>query len=260
MRRLENKVALITGGNSGIGYATAQEFLAQGAKVIITGRNKSKLDEAIKSLGSGAHGILSDASSMNDIRELPEKIKAIAGRLDILFLNAGHYSIVPFEMNTEEYFDSMNQIYNKGVYFTVQHLLPLLSSGSSIVITNTIAVNKTIASGYSALIAAKGAAMTLSKVLANELASKTIRVNTVSPGGIIDTPGALKTISMAMGVNSASPEQVEAFSQNLLLGIPLKRFGKAAEVAKAVLFLASDDSSYVTGSELVIDGGKSVAW
>lgn len=194
MKKLENKVAVITGGNSGIGFATAKLFLQEGAKVIITGRNKKLIDEAVKSLGAGAYGILSDASSMKDIKELPDKVKAITEKLDILFLNAGHYSIVPFEMNTEEYFDSMNQLYNKGVYFTVQNLLPIILQGSSIVITNTVSVNKTIPAGYSSLIAAKGAAMALSRVLANELAPKNIRVNTVSPGAIIDTPGAIRTI------------------------------------------------------------------
>jgi len=260
MKRLENKVALITGANDGIGFASAKEFLAQGAKVIITARNKTKLDNAVKSLGNNAFGILSDASSMEDITALPGKVKALTEKLDVLYLNAGYYDIVPFEMTTKEYFDSMNQIYNKGVYFTIQHLLPVLSLNSSIVITNTISVNKTIAPGFSGMIVAKGAAMTMTRVLANELAAKNIRVNTVSPGAIIDTPGALKTISKAMGVASAGPEHVEAFSQNMLPTIPMKRFGKAAEVAKAVLFLASDESSYVTGIDLKVDGGKSIVW
>jgi NAD(P)-dependent dehydrogenase (short-subunit alcohol dehydrogenase family) len=163
-------------------------------------------------------------------------------------------------MNKEEYFDTMNQIYNRGVYFTIQKLLPMIQSGGSIVMTNTIAVNKTMPAGFSALIAAKGAAVALGRALANELAPRNIRVNTLSPGGIIDTPGALKSVSMAMGVPSASPEQVEAFSNNMLPGIPMKRFGKAAEVAKSVLFLASDDSSYVTGTDLIVDGGKSITW
>jgi NAD(P)-dependent dehydrogenase (short-subunit alcohol dehydrogenase family) len=154
----------------------------------------------------------------------------------------------------------MNQIYNKGVFFTIQNLLPVIQPGGSIITTNTIAVNRTIPQGYSVLIAAKGAAMAMSRVLANELAAKNIRVNTVSPGAIIDTPGALRTISMYMGVASPSPEQVEAFTQNMVPGIPLKRLGKAAEVAKAVLFLASDESSYVTGIDLVVDGGKSIVW
>ena len=139
-------------------------------------------------------------------------------------------------------------------------IISLIALLGSIVITNTIAVNRTLSPGFSGMLVAKGAAMAMGRILANELASKNIRVSTVSPGGIIDTPGAHKTISKVMGVASASPEQVAAFSQNMLPGIPLKRFGKAAEVAKAVLFLASDESSYVTGIDLVVDGGKSIAW
>jgi NAD(P)-dependent dehydrogenase (short-subunit alcohol dehydrogenase family) len=260
MKRLENKVALITGGNAGIGYAAGKNFIAEGAKVIITARNKAKLDEAVESLGNGASGILSDASSMNEVLALPEKVKAITNKLDILFLNAGYYNIVPFEQNNEEYFDSMNQLYNKGVYFTIQRLLPLIQPGGSIVITNTIAVNQTIPAGYSSMLIAKGAALALSRVLANELAAKNIRVNTVSPGAIIDTPGALRTISMFLGVSDPSKEQIEEFSGNMIPGIPMKRMGKADEVAKAVTFLASDDSSYITGIDLAVDGGKSITW
>jgi len=259
MKRLENKVALITGANSGIGYETAQEFLAQGAKVIITARNQSKLDEALGSLGPNSYGILSDASSAEDLAALPGKVKALTEKLDIVFLNAGYYNLLPFEANTEDYFDAVNQLYNRGVYFTIQRLLPIIPSGGSIIINNTIAVTKTVP-GMSAMIAAKGAAMATSRSLANELAAKDIRVNTVSPGAIIDTPGALKTISKALGVSSASPEQIEVFSQNMLPGIPLKRFGRAAEIAKTVLFLASDEASYITGIDLVVDGGKSINW
>jgi NAD(P)-dependent dehydrogenase (short-subunit alcohol dehydrogenase family) len=259
MKRLENKVALVTGGNSGIGYSTAREFLAQGATVIITARNKSKLEEAVKSLGKGAHGILSDAADMKDITALSEKVKAITRKLDILFLNAGWYNIVPFEQNNEDYYDAIHQVNNKGVFFAIQQLLPFIPSGGSIIINNTIAVNKTMP-GYSSLIAAKGAALALSKVLANELGAKNIRVNTISPGAIIDTPGAKKTIAMVLGVSEPSPEQIHAFSENITPGIPMKRLGTASEIAKVVLFLASDDSSYVTGTDLVVDGGKSIAW
>lgn len=259
MKRLENKVALITGANAGIGFVTAKEFLAQGAKVIITARNQSKLDAALASLGPNAYGILCDAASISDIALLPEKVKAIDENLDILFLNAGYYNLVPFEDNTETYFDAIDQLYNKGVYFTIQKLLPIIQPESSIIITNTIAVTKTIPA-MSAMIGAKGAALAMSRALAHELAAKNIRVNTISPGAIIDTPGALKTISKVLGVDTASPEQIEAFSQNMLPGIPLRRFGKASEIAKAVLFLASDESSYVTGIDLVVDGGKSIAW
>lgn len=260
MKRLENKVALITGGSTGIGFATAKEFLAQGATVIITGRNKSRLDEAVGSLGSGVHGILSDAESIDDVRHLSEKVKAIANKVDIAFLNAGYYEIIPFELNAEAYFDAMNNVFNKGVYFTIQNLMPLMHSGGSIVIMNTISINKTMPMGFSVMTAARGAAISLSKVLANELAHKNIRVNTISPGAVIDTPGALKTISRALGAPNPSPEQVDAFSQSILPGIPLKRLGKAGEIAKCVLFLASDDSSYVTGIDLIVDGGKSIAW
>lgn len=259
MKRLENKVALITGGNSGMGYATAKEFLAQGAKVIITGRNQAKLDLAIKSLGPGAHGILSDAGDMNDVMSLPEKVKWITRQVDILFLNAGSYIISPFENNDEKYYDSINQLYNKGVYFTIQQLLPIIPPGSSIILNNTIAINKTIP-GYTSLIAAKGAAGAMTRVLANELAAKNIRVNTISPGAIIDTPGAMKTIAMALGVNKPTPEQVQQFTDSLIPGIPMNRLGNAHEVAKAILFLASDDSSYVTGIDLLVDGGKSITW
>ena len=242
-----------------MGYATAKEFLAQGATVIITARDQSKLDEALQSLGSGVHGILSDAADRNDIIALPEKIKAITQQLDILFLNAGSYRIVPFELNQEDYFDNIHQVLNKGVFFTIQQLLPIIPPDGSIIINNTIAVNKTIP-GYSSFLAAKGAAMALSKALANELAAKNIRVNTISPGAIIDTPGAKKTIAMALGVSDPTPEQIEQFAEYIIPGIPMKRFGKAHEIAKAVLFLASDESSYVTGLDLVVDGGKSIAW
>lgn len=259
MNRLKNKVALITGGSAGIGFATAREFTAQGAKVIITARNQSKLDEALNVLGENAYGIISDASSAADIAALPEKVKAISEKLDILFLNAGYYSFVPFELNSEAYFDEMNLLYNKGVYFTIQNLLPTIQTQGSIIITSTIAANKTIPA-MSAMIVAKGAVATMVKALANELAAKNIRINAVSPGGIIDTPGAHKTVSSAMGVESASPEQMDAFAQGLLPGIPLQRLGKAHEVAKAVLFLASDDSSYITGIDLIVDGGKSITW
>ncbi len=259
MKRLENKTALITGGTSGMGFATAKEFLAQGARVIITARHQQKLDEALQALGAGAYGILSDASDMNDIASLTGKVKAITKQLDVLFLNAGNYNIVPFELNGEDYYDSMHQLYSKGVFFTIQPLLPFMPPGGSIIINNTIAIHKTIP-GYASMLAAKGAAAALTRVLANELAEKNIRVNTISPGAIIDTPGALKTISKVLGVHEPNAEQIDMFAQSILPGIPMKRFGKAHEVAKAVLFLASDESSYVTGVDLIVDGGKAIAW
>jgi NAD(P)-dependent dehydrogenase (short-subunit alcohol dehydrogenase family) len=242
-----------------MGYATAQEFLAQGAKVIITARNQSKLDEALHSLGAGVHGILSDASDIKDVNSLPEKIKALTQKIDILFLNAGAYKLLPFELNNEDYYDNIHLVHNKGVFFTIQQLLPIIPPGGSIIIMNTIGVNRSIP-GMSSLLVAKGAVAALTRVLANELGAKNIRVNTISPGGIIDTPGAKRTIAMALGISEAGPEQIQLFTESMVPGIPMKRFGNAQEIAKAVLFLASDESSYVTGADLVVDGGKSIAW
>jgi NAD(P)-dependent dehydrogenase (short-subunit alcohol dehydrogenase family) len=258
MKRLENKTALITGGNSGIGYAAAKEMLAQGAQVIITGRNQKSVGEAVTSLGNGAYGILSDAADMKDISLLADKVKAISSTLDVLFLNAGVFTVAPFELSTEEAFDNIHNVNNKGVFFIIQKMLPLIPSGGSIIINSTIGVHQTMP-GISPLIAAKGAVHSLSKALANELAAKNIRVNTVSPGAI-NTPGAMKTAKMALGKDELDEATLQTFAQTIIPGIPMKRFGESHEVAKAVLFLASDDSSYVTGADLVIDGGKSIAW
>jgi NAD(P)-dependent dehydrogenase (short-subunit alcohol dehydrogenase family) len=258
MKRLENKVALVTGGSSGIGFDTAKEFLAQGATVIITARNKARLDEALNSLGKGAYGIVSDAADMKEIAKLPEIIRGIADRLDILFLNAGWYIIAPFEMQSENDYDNVHNANAKGAFFAIQKLLPLIPEGGSIILNGTITVN-TAMPGISPLIAAKGAITALGRSLAVELAAKGIRVNIISPGAI-KTPGALRSASKFMGVESASPELLEEFAKNLLPLIPMKRLGESKEIAKAVLFLASDDSSYVTGADLVIDGGKSIAW
>ena len=246
MKRLENKTAVVTGGNSGIGYATAKLFLQEGAQVIITGRDKSKLNEAVKSLGAGAFGILSDAADMKEIAALPEKVKAIIGKLDILFLNAGSYTVAPFELHTETTYDAIMNINSKGVYFTTQKLLPLIQSGGSIIINGSITTNTTMF-GISPLIAAKAAVASLSKALANELGTKNIRVNTVSSGAI-NTPGSMKTISSFLGVETPSTEQLQEFAKNITSGIPLKRIGESDDVAKAVLFFASDESSYVTGA------------
>lgn len=258
MKRLENKSALVTGGTSGIGYATAKEFLVHGAKVIITGRNKQKLDEALKSLGKNAYGIVSDSGDMKQIPDLDNKIKEITNKLDILFMNASTDVIAPFEMHTEETYDHSFNTNAKGVFFTVQNLLPLISKGGSIILNGTITTNVTMF-GISPLIAAKGALVSLSKSLALELAVKDIRVNSISPGAV-KTPGAIEKAAKFIGLDSMSTEQFDEFAKNITQGIPMKRLAEAGEIAKAVLFLASDESSYVTGSDLVIDGGKSIAW
>jgi NAD(P)-dependent dehydrogenase (short-subunit alcohol dehydrogenase family) len=258
MHRLTNKVALITGGTSGIGYATAKEFLAQGAEVIITSRSKTRLDEALNSLGKGAYGIISDASEIKEIANLADSVRAISERLDVLFLNASSDDIAPFEMQTEDLYDRIHNANGKGVFFTIQKLLPLIPQGGSVILNSTIAVN-TAMFGISSLIVAKGAVAAMTKTLAVELAAKGIRVNSIS-AGVIKTPGAKQKAAKFLGVEALSNEQFDEFAKNMSQSIPLKRLGESTEVAKAALFLASDESSYVTGSDLVVDGGKSSAW
>lgn len=258
MNRLANKVALITGGTSGIGYATAKEFIEQGAAVIITSRTRSRLDEALKSLGNKAHGIVSDASDLQQIATLADSVKAIAGKLDVLFLNASSDDIIPFELQTEVTYDKTHNANSKGVFFTIQKLLPLIPQGGSIILNGTISV-KTAMPGIAPLIASKGAASALGKSLAVELGARGIRVNSVWAGAV-KTPGAMEKAAKFMGVDSLSTEQFDEFAKNMSQSIPLKRLGESGEIAKAVLFLASDESSYVTGSDLVVDGGKSSAW
>lgn len=249
MGKLTGKTALITGGNSGIGFATAKLFLKEGAKVIITGRNAQAVDEAVKSLGAGAHGIVSDAGNMAHVNELPQKLATIAPQVDVLFVNAGVGLFAPFEQTTEEVFDSSLNINFKGAFFTVQKLLPLLPNGASVILNTTIIVHSGFATA-SAYSASKGALLSLGKTLAIELADRKIRVNCISPGPIA-TPIFSKT--------GMSEEVLNEFAAGIQAKIPLKEFGQPEHIAKAALFLASDDSSFVTGAEFSVDGGMSVA-
>jgi NAD(P)-dependent dehydrogenase (short-subunit alcohol dehydrogenase family) len=250
MSKLKGKTAVITGGNSGIGFATAKLFLQQGATVIITGRNEKAVNEAVQSLGKGAHGIVSDAGKMADIQLLHKKISAITATVDILFVNAGVGVFAPFADTTEDMFDTNIDINFKGAFFTVQKLLPLIPDGSSIVLNSTILVHSGLETS-TAYSASKAAVLTLSKTLAVELAGKNIRVNSISPGPI-NTP-----IYSKMGM----PEDVlQQFAAGVQAKIPLKRFGSADEIATAALFLASSDSSFMTGSEISVDGGKSISF
>jgi NAD(P)-dependent dehydrogenase (short-subunit alcohol dehydrogenase family) len=250
MSKLVNKTALITGGNSGIGFATAAAFLAEGAQVIITGRNQARVAEAVDQLGKGAHGIVSDAGNLADVHALPQKVKAIFPRLDILFFNAGVAQFAPFSEMPAEVFDANFNINFRGAFFTTQQLLPLINDGGSIIFNGTVLANRTMA-GNAAYGASKAALVHLTKTLAVELADRKIRVNTVSPGGI-STP-----IYSKLGMNE---EELNAFAGGFIPKIPLERFGEAAEIAKPVVFLASDESSYVTGSEFTVDGGTAVQW
>ena len=246
MKNLTNKVAVITGGNSGIGYATAKELAEEGVKVIITGRNKTAIEKAASELD--VTGIVSDQSKLEQIDQLVAEVKEKFGKVDILFLNAGLASFAPVESATEEHYDQIMNSNVKGVYFTVQKFLPIINDGGSIIFNTS--VNAVLAMPDSSVYAAsKAAVLSINKVLARELASRKIRVNAVSPGPI-ETP--------LYGKLGLSEEQVNGFGKVLGEKILLNRFGKAEEIAHVVKFLASDESSFITGSEITADGGLTV--
>ncbi|MGE8340790.1 MAG: SDR family oxidoreductase [Flavobacterium sp.] len=243
MKSLENKVAIVTGGNSGIGYAAAADLVSKGAKVIVTGRNKEALAKEETELK--VTGIVADQSDLKSIDNLVEEVKAKFGKVDILFLNAGIAAFAPLDSASEDHYDSIMNVNVKGVYFTVQKVLPILNDGGSIIFNTS--VNAHVGMPNSSVYAAsKAAVLSLNKVFAVELASRKIRVNAVSPGPI-ETP--------LYGKVGLEKEEVEGLGSALGEKILLKRFGQAAEVAKTVSFLASEDASFITGSEIVVDGG-----
>jgi len=248
MGKLSGKTAVITGGNSGIGFSAAQLFLKEGAKVIITGRDQKAIDEALKNLGEGAYGLLSDAGKMKDLEALPEKITAISNKIDVLFANAGVGMFAPFEETSEAIFDANMDINFKGAFFTVQKLLPLMPNEGSILLNATVLVHKGLATA-SSYAASKGAVLAFTKTLAVELADRNIRVNCISPGPI-NTP-----IYSKMGMPETA---LQEFAAGVQAKIPLQRFGEAHEVAQTALFLASSESSFITGTEIIIDGGIGV--
>jgi NAD(P)-dependent dehydrogenase (short-subunit alcohol dehydrogenase family) len=243
--KLQNKIAVITGGNSGIGLATAQEFKAQGARVIIIGRNAEAIAKTAKEIGGDTLGVTADVSRVADLDRAFQTIREKAGRVDVLFVNAGIAKFAPLADSSEALFDEITGANFKGAYFTVQRALPLLSEGASVVFTSTAAVHFGMP-GASVYAAGKAALNSLAKTLAVELAAKKIRVNVVSPGPIV-TP-----IFGKMGMAKEAMDQVAA---GILAQVPLARFGESAEIAKAVTYLASADSAYVSGTELLVDGG-----
>ena len=245
MKQLENKIALVTGGNSGIGFATAQRFIEEGATVIITGRRQDALDRAVEELGPQASGILADSSNIQDINRLGQQIESKFGRLDVAFLNAGIALMGPFDGLSEEGYDQMFDINVKGVFFTIQALKPVLSENSSVVLNASVVGNSGMTGG-AAYAATKAAVRSLGRSFASELAPQGIRVNTVSPGPI-ETP-----IFSKVGLPQ---ESLDEFGQNLATRMPLGRFGKPEEIADVVVFLASNRSSYITGAEIQADGG-----
>lgn len=248
MSRLNNKVAVITGGNSGIGFATAKEFIAQGAKVVITGRNQSLIDEAVKQLGANAIGVLSNASSVKDTEALVSKVSGLYGKVDVLFVNAGVFYPTPVGQISEEGFDEQMGVNLKGAIFTIEKFLPILSEGASVI--NLSSVNAYTGMPNTAVYAASKAALNAyTRTAATELAPKNIRVNSVNPGPIA---------TGIFGKSGLSEEMIQGFATALQNRIPLKRFGQPEDVAKLVTFLASDDASFITGAEYNIDGGINV--
>ncbi len=243
--KLAGKVAVITGGNSGIGLATAKLFQAEGATVVITGRRQEAVDRAVKDIGGKSIGLVSDAGNMNDIHALYENIKEKVGKIDVLFLNAGVATFGPFMSMDEATFDQMVNVNFKGLFFNVQKALPLLNEGASVIFNTSIADQK----GFPATnvyAATKAAVRSLARTLAGELFENKIRVNALAPGPI-DTP-----IFDKLGFpEGASGEIKDGFAKEN----PMKRMGTSEEVAKAALFLASDDSSYIMGVDLTVDGG-----
>jgi NAD(P)-dependent dehydrogenase (short-subunit alcohol dehydrogenase family) len=249
--KLQNKTAVITGGNSGIGLATAKQFAAEGAKVIITGRNEAALKTSIAEIGSGAQYIVSDASDLQRNLAVGKQLAALGiTAVDVLFYNAGVAQFAPVEQTTVELYEANVNTNFRGAYFTVQSVLPLMVNGGSIIFNTTFLATGTMA-GNGAYGASKAALISLGKTLAVELAGKNIRVNSLSPGAI-STP-----IYNKLGMNE---EQLGQFAASFIPKIPLARFGEASEIAKAAVFLASTDSSYVTGAELLVDGGTAVQW
>ena len=246
MGKLDNKTAIITGGSTGIGLATAKTFIQEGAKVVITGRTQETLDEAAASINSKNLTVVkSDTSKLEDIQSLADKIKNDFGKVDILFANAGIAWFAPLSMSDENFFDAQFNTNVKGLFFTVKALEPLFNDGGSIIL-NASAVTQMGMENATVYSATKAAVRSFARTMATELAPRNIRVNAVSPGPI-ETP-----IFSKLGM---SEEEMKGMAGQFTEIVALKRFGQADEIAKPVLFLASDDSSYMTGDELLVDGG-----
>jgi NAD(P)-dependent dehydrogenase (short-subunit alcohol dehydrogenase family) len=237
--RLEGKVAVVTGGNSGIGLATAKRFVAEGAYVFITGRRQAELDAAVKEIGSNVTGVQGDVANLADLDRLYAAVKAKKGRVDIVFANAGTAGLAPLGEITEEEFDRIFDTNVKGMLFTVQKALPLIPDGASIILNASI-VASTGNPAFSVYSATKAAVRSFARTWILDLKERKIRVNAISPGPI-ETPGLA---GLAQELKAA-----------LLASVPLGRMGTPDEIAKAAVFLGSEESSFVTGTELFVDGG-----
>ncbi len=246
MKKLSNKVAVVTGGNSGIGLATAVLFAEQGAKVAITGRNPASLDQAVATIGQDAVGLVSDVTDLSSITAAYQQVNNKFGKIDVLVVNAGIALSAPLAEFGEELFDQTSDTNFKGVFFSVQLALPYLNDGASVILTSS-ATNEKGFPGYAAYAATKAAVRSLARSLSTELIERHIRVNVLSPGAI-DTP--------IWGRSGAGAEEISGTKDYMAAQmIPAKRLGTPEEVAEGFLYLASDASRYMLGAELVMDGG-----
>jgi NAD(P)-dependent dehydrogenase (short-subunit alcohol dehydrogenase family) len=245
MQKLKDKVALITGGGSGIGLATAKRFVAEGARVAITGRDKKKLDSAVKELGTSGISIQGDVSNLSDLERIYNEVKNQLGNVDVLVVNAGVYIIAPLADFAEDMFDKVSDINFKGAFFSVQKALPVLNDGASIILISSTVNGKGIPN-HAAYSATKAAVRSLARSFSADLLSRKIRVNTISPGPV-DTP-VFSTITK-------TTEEAKAMAAAMGSFTPLKRIGAADEIASGAVYLASDESAFMLGAEILIDGG-----
>src|SRR5438552_14098916 len=245
MKRLEGKVAVVTGGNSGIGLATAKRLQEEGARVANSSRNKKTLDEAVRAIGNGVVAVQADVSELADLDRLYAEVSRKLGKIDVLFVNAGVAKFAPLADTSESLYDEQFDINVKGAYFTIQKALPLLNDGASIILNTSVADRKGTA-GASAYSASKAALRSLARTAAVELAGRGIRGNTVAPGPIV-TP--------IFGRTGLSKEAVDEFAKEIIARDPVKRFEQPEEVAGAVALLASQDASYITGVEINVGSG-----